>query len=31
MLQAGATAVFVARIDYDTYNGEKQLINAYVR
>ena len=31
ILQAGTTAVFVARLDYDTYNGEKQLINAYVR
>lgn len=30
-LQAGTSIAFVSRIDYDTYNGQKQLINAYVR
>ncbi len=31
MLQTGTTILFVARLDYDTYNGKKQLINAFVR
>ncbi|WP_288311737.1 hypothetical protein [uncultured Selenomonas sp.] len=31
MLQAGTAVAIVSRIDYDTYNGQKQLINAYVR
>lgn len=31
MLQAGASVAVVSRIDYDTYNGQKQLINAYAR
>lgn len=31
MLQARASVAVVSRIDYDTYNGQKQLINAYAR
>jgi len=30
-LQTDNSAAFVSRVDYDTYNGQKQLINAYVR
>ena len=31
MLQSDALSAFVARVEHDTYNGERQLTNAYLR
>jgi hypothetical protein len=31
ILQAGTNVAVVSQIDYDTYGGQKQLVNAYVR